>query len=68
VGSRSRRSSNAISQDGDALFPLIAIDKKAAVIASIYTTLPALLVGVLLHFLWGPLFGLDSFGFGVLGG
>ena len=59
---------NAISQDGDALFPLIAIDKKAAVIASIYTTLPALLVGVLLHFLWGPLFGLDSFGFGVLGG
>lgn len=54
---------NAISQDGDALFPLIAIDKKAAVIASIYTTIPALLVGVGLHLLWGPLFG-----FGVLGG
>lgn len=59
---------NAISQDGDALFPLIAIDKKAAIIASIYTTIPALVVGVALHFLWGPVFGLESFGFGVLGG
>ncbi len=54
---------NAISQDGDALFPLIAMDKKAAVIASIYTTVPALLVGIGLHLLFGPLFG-----FGVLGG
>ncbi len=54
---------NAISQDGDALFPLIAIDKKAAIIASIYTTIPALVVGVGLHLLWGPLFG-----FGVLAG
>ncbi|MFC7154802.1 putative manganese transporter [Halomarina halobia] len=52
---------NAISQDGDALFPLIAIDKKAAVVASIYTTIPALLVGVGLHALFGPMFG-----FGVL--
>jgi len=52
---------NAISQDGDALFPLLAIDKKAALIASIYTTIPALVVGVGLHALWGPLFG-----FGVL--
>ncbi|RJX42770.1 hypothetical protein DM826_08740 [Halonotius aquaticus] len=59
---------NAISQDGDALFPLIAIDKKAAIIASIYTTIPALIIGVALHFLWGPVFGLESFGFGVLGG
>lgn len=48
---------NAISQDGDALFPLIAIDKKAAVVASIYTTIPALVVGVLLYWLFGPLFG-----------
>lgn len=54
---------NAISQDGDALFPLIAMDKKAAVVASIYTTVPALLVGVGLHLLFGPMFG-----FGVLGG
>ncbi|MFC6835784.1 putative manganese transporter [Halomarina ordinaria] len=52
---------NAISQDGDALFPLIAIDKKAAVIASIYTTIPALVVGVGLHAVLGPMFG-----FGVL--
>ncbi|RRJ33455.1 putative manganese transporter [Halocatena pleomorpha] len=54
---------NAISQDGDALFPLIAMDKKAALIASVYTTVPALLVGVGLHLLVGPMFG-----FGVLGG
>ncbi|WP_231183125.1 putative manganese transporter [Haladaptatus sp. DYF46] len=53
---------NAISQDGDALFPLIAIDKKAAIVASIYTTVPALIVGVLLHVLFGPMTG-----FGVLG-
>ena len=52
---------NAISQDGDALFPLIAIDKKAAIVASIYTTIPALVVGVALHLVFGPMFG-----FGVL--
>ena len=57
---------NAISQDGDALFPLIAIDKKAATVASVYTTIPALIVGVALHFLWGPVFGFESFGFGVV--
>ncbi len=55
---------NAISQDGDALFPLIAIDKKAAVVASIYTTIPALIVGVALHVLFD--FG-SATGFGVLG-
>lgn len=53
--------SNAISQDGDALFPLLAVDKTAAVVASIYTTLPALVVGVGLHLAYGPMFG-----FGVL--
>jgi hypothetical protein len=58
---------NAISQDGDALFPLLAMDKKAAVVASLYTVVPALLVGVALHFLWGPVFGFESFGFGVVG-
>jgi len=52
---------NAISQDGDALFPLLAVDKTAAIVASIYTTLPALVVGVGLHLAYGPLFG-----FGVL--
>ncbi|WP_267641387.1 putative manganese transporter [Haloarchaeobius amylolyticus] len=57
---------NAISQDGDALFPLLAIDRKAAVVASIYTTIPAVVVGVALHFVWGPVLGFPSFGFGVL--
>ncbi|RDI70863.1 putative manganese transporter [Halopelagius longus] len=58
---------NAISQDGDALFPLIAIDKTAAVVASIYTTVPALAVGVVLHLTWTAVFGLPQFGFGVIG-
>ena len=52
---------NAISQDGDALFPLLAVDKRAAVVASVYTTIPALAVGVALHLLFGPMYG-----FGVL--
>ncbi|ELZ26632.1 hypothetical protein C474_19574, partial [Halogeometricum pallidum JCM 14848] len=56
---------NAISQDGDALFPLIAIDKTAAVVASIYTTIPALVVGIVLHYVWTAL-GFPQFGFGVL--
>ena len=53
---------NAISQDGDALFPLLAIDPKAAVVATVYTTIPALVVGVAVHYLWP----FASFGFGVL--
>ena len=57
---------NAISQDGDALFPLLAIDKKAALLATIYTTIPALIVGLALYYLWEPVFGLASFGFGTL--
>jgi hypothetical protein len=35
---------NAISNDGDALFPAIALAPKAAFIATIYSALPALLV------------------------
>ena len=54
---------NAISQDGDALFPLMAIDLKAAIIATIYTTVPALIVGVGLHYFWPY----TQYGFGVLG-
>jgi hypothetical protein len=54
---------NAISQDGDALFPLLAIDPKAAMVASIYTTIPALIVGVLVHYFWP----FAQFGFGVVG-
>jgi len=42
---------NAISQDGDALFPLIAIDKKSALWATILNTIPALLVGILAYFI-----------------
>ncbi|WP_122089496.1 putative manganese transporter [Halalkalicoccus subterraneus] len=47
---------NAISQDGDALFPLIAMDKTAAIVASIYTTIPALVVGIAIHAVFGPMF------------
>jgi len=53
---------NAISQDGDALFPLLAIDAKAAIVATVYTTVPALVVGVAIHYLWPY----AQFGFGVL--
>ena len=54
---------NAISQDGDALFPLMAIDMKAAIIATIYTTVPAIVVSFLLFYLWP----FADYGFGVLG-
>lgn len=54
---------NTISQDGDALFPLMAIDMRAALIASLYTTIPALIVGMLVYYFWP----FASFGFGVLG-
>ena len=41
---------NAISQDGDALFPLLVRHKTASIWATIHTTLPALLIGLV--FLW----------------
>ncbi len=37
---------NAISQDGDALFPLIAIDKRSALWSTVFNTIVALLVGI----------------------
>ncbi|NMB34763.1 MAG: arsenic efflux protein [Firmicutes bacterium] len=37
---------NAISQDGDALFPLIAMDRKAAFWATVFNTLAALAIGI----------------------
>ncbi len=40
---------NAISQDGDALFPLLAIDKKSSLIATIITTIPALILGLAIY-------------------
>ncbi|WP_408956767.1 putative manganese transporter [Natrinema sp. 74] len=57
---------NAICQDGDALFPLLAVDAKAAIVATVYNFLPAVVVGVALNLLWGPVFGMAEFGFGVL--
>lgn len=42
---------NSLSQDGDALFPLIAIDKRSAVVATIINTIPALLVGLLAYWI-----------------
>lgn len=38
---------NAISNDGDALFPAIAIHPKAAIIATLYSSIPALIVSYL---------------------
>jgi len=43
---------NAISQDGDALFPLLAIDKKSSIIATLITTIPALIIGIAWYFLF----------------
>lgn len=40
---------NSISQDGDALFPLLAMDKKSALWATIITTIPAILVGLIIY-------------------
>jgi uncharacterized membrane protein (GlpM family) len=42
---------NAISQDGDALFPLIAMDRRSAFWASIITAVPALIFGLALYYL-----------------
>ncbi len=41
---------NAISQDGDALFPLLVRHKVASIWATIHTTLPAIIIGLV--FLW----------------
>ncbi|MFP3350353.1 putative manganese transporter [Pseudoalteromonas sp. SIMBA_153] len=41
---------NAISNDGDALFPAIAMAPRAAIIATIYTAIPALMVGYGLYY------------------
>ncbi|MFH1299362.1 MAG: putative manganese transporter, partial [Patescibacteria group bacterium] len=43
---------HSISQDGDALFPLIAMDKKAALQATVITTATALVVGVAFYLLF----------------
>lgn len=42
---------NAISQDGDALFPLLAIDRKSSLWATVITTIPAFVFGILFYYL-----------------
>lgn len=42
---------NSISQDGDALFPIISMDKKSALWATIITTIPAIIVGGIVYIL-----------------
>ena len=42
---------NAISNDGDALFPAIALVPKAAIIATLYSAFPAIIVAYLYMFL-----------------
>jgi hypothetical protein len=39
---------NALSQDGDALFPLVMMDRRSAIVATVLTTLPGLLIGTVL--------------------
>ncbi|WP_099607415.1 putative manganese transporter [Vibrio coralliilyticus] len=43
---------NAISNDGDALFPAIALASRAALVATIYSAIPALFVGYGYYFLF----------------
>lgn len=43
---------NALSNDGDALFPAIALAPKAALVATLYSTLPALLAAYSYYFLF----------------
>lgn len=43
---------NSISNDGDALFPAIALAPKAALVATIYSAIPALIVGYGFYFLF----------------
>jgi hypothetical protein len=43
---------NAISNDGDALFPALALAPRAAILATAYSALPALLIGYGWYFLF----------------
>jgi len=42
---------NSISNDGDALFPAIAISAKAAIVATLYSAIPAMIIAYLWHYL-----------------
>lgn len=41
---------NAISNDGDALFPAIALEPRAAVLATLYTSIPALILSYVVYY------------------
>jgi len=41
---------NAISNDGDALFPAIALNPRVAMMATLYSAFPAVLIAYLFHF------------------
>ena len=43
---------NAISNDGDALFPAIALAPRAALVATVYSAIPALLVAYGTYVFW----------------
>ena len=43
---------NAISNDGDALFPAIALTPRMAIIATLYSAIPALIISYIFLF-WG---------------
>jgi hypothetical protein len=42
---------NSVSQDGDALLPLLALEHRSALLATVITTIPALVVGSALYLL-----------------
>ncbi len=43
---------NAISNDGDALFPAIALAPKTAIVATLYSTIPAIIVAYAWYFIF----------------
>lgn len=43
---------NAISNDGDALFPALALSPKAAMLATVYSAIPAFIIGYGYYFLF----------------
>ena len=44
---------NAISNDGDALFPVLAIAPRAGILATLYSSIPALIVSYIIYFVNG---------------
>ncbi|MCK0169606.1 putative manganese transporter [Aliiroseovarius sp. S1123] len=42
---------NAVSNDGDALFPAIALNPKAAIVATLYSTIPAVIIAYAFYIL-----------------